>query len=121
LLFAIGAQNRIETMVYQLPLFVAAVLASLCFAAFLFLIDYASRLLRPISILTRVANDGLSVIENVYPSPSRGSDTPLSQSQTLGSPDRVIHHRGSSGIVLAANLKALMAAAESSATQSTHR
>jgi uncharacterized membrane protein len=37
LLFAIGAQNRIETTVYQLPLFVAAVLASLCFAAFLFL------------------------------------------------------------------------------------
>jgi uncharacterized membrane protein len=67
LLFAIGAQNRLETTVYQLPLFVAAVLASLCFAAFLFLIDYASRLLRPISILTQVANDGLSVIENVLP------------------------------------------------------
>ena len=113
LLFAIGAQNRIETTVYQLPWFVAAVLASLCFAAFLFLIDYASRLLRPISILTRVANDGLSVIENVYPYLSRGPDAPLSQPQRLGPPDRVIHHRGSSGIVLAANLKALMAAAES--------
>ena len=50
-LFAIGVQNRIETKVYQLPLFVAAVLALLCFAAFLFLIDYASRLLRPVSIL----------------------------------------------------------------------
>jgi uncharacterized membrane protein len=35
-LFAIGVQNRIEAKVYQLPLFVAAVLALLCFAAFLF-------------------------------------------------------------------------------------
>jgi uncharacterized membrane protein len=102
LLFAIGAQNRIETTVYQLPLFVAAVLASLCFAAFLFLIDYASRLLRPISILTRVGNDGLRVIEDVYPYPSRGPDAPLIQPQNLDPPDRVIHHRGSSGIVLAA-------------------
>ena len=63
--------------------------------------------------MTRVANDGLSVIENVYPYLSRGPDAPLSQPQRLGPPDRVIHHRGSSGIVLAANLKALMAAAES--------
>ena len=115
LLFSIGAQNRMETTVYQLPLFVAAVLASSCFAAFLFLIDYASRLLRPISILTRVANDGLSVIENVYPDLSRGPDAPLSQPQKLGSPDRVIHHRGSSGILLAVNLKPLIAAAESAA------
>jgi uncharacterized membrane protein len=114
LLFAIGAQNRIETTVNQLPLFIAAVFASLCFAAFLFLIDYASRLLRPISILTRVADDGLSVIENVYPYPSHGPDAPLSQPHKLGPPDRVIQHRGRSGIVLAVNLKALMAAAESS-------
>ena len=34
LLFAIGAQNRLEATVYQLPLFVAAVLASLCFDRF---------------------------------------------------------------------------------------
>jgi uncharacterized membrane protein len=65
-LFALGVQNRLETKVYQLPLFVAAVLALLCFASFLFLIDYAARLLRPISILTHVGNDGLRVIESVY-------------------------------------------------------
>jgi uncharacterized membrane protein len=36
LLFALGVQNRIDTKVYQLPLFVAAVLALFCFAGFLF-------------------------------------------------------------------------------------
>jgi uncharacterized membrane protein len=111
-LFAIGVQNRIETKVYQLPLFVAAVLALLCFAAFLFLIDYASRLLRPVSILMRVGNDGLGVIESAYPDLSPGPDVPPSQRQKLGRPDRVIHHRGSSGIILAANLESLTTAAE---------
>ena len=111
-LFAIGVQNRMETNVHQLPLFVAALLSLLCFAAFLYLIDYASRLLRPISILTRVGNDGLDVIASVYPDLSLGPGMPPSQRQKLGPPDRVIYHRGNSGIVLAVNINALLAAAE---------
>jgi len=115
-LFALGVQNRIETQVYQLPLFVAAVLALLCFAAFLFLIDYAARLLRPISILTRVGNNGLEVIESVYPDPSLGPKfgpgAPPNQRQKLGRPDRIVYHKGSSGIILAANLRSLVIAAE---------
>jgi uncharacterized membrane protein len=51
LLFAISAINRIQTTVFQLVEFVAACLGVTCFAAFLFLIDHASRLLRPISIM----------------------------------------------------------------------
>jgi uncharacterized membrane protein len=66
-LFALGVQNRLESKVYQLPLIIAAVLALLCFAAFLYLIDYAARLLRPISVLTQVGNVGLGVIADVYP------------------------------------------------------
>ena len=111
-LFALGVQNRLEAKVYQLPLFVAAVLSLLCFAAFLYLIDYASRLLRPISILTRVANDGLEVIASVYPDPTLGPGAPPSQRQNLGPPTRIIYHSGSSGIVLAANLPILRGAAE---------
>ena len=111
-LFAIGVQNRMETEVHQLPPFVAALLSLLCFAAFLYLIDYASRLLRPISILTRVGNDGLDVIASVYPDLSPGPGMPKSQRQQLGPPDRIIYHRGNSGIVLAVNINALRAAAE---------
>ena len=44
-------------------------LALACFAAFLYLIDYASRLLRPIAVLTHVANEGIAVIKSVYPEP----------------------------------------------------
>jgi uncharacterized membrane protein len=51
-LFTLGVQNRLESKVYQLPLIIAAVLALLCFAAFLYLIDYAARLLRPLGDLS---------------------------------------------------------------------
>ena len=50
-------------------------------AAFLFLIDYTARLLRPTAICQRVAERGMTVIEAVYPDaiglpgvPDRGSD-----------------------------------------------
>src|SRR6187397_1377280 len=55
-IFVQAAADRIDSKVHQLPLFVAAALTLACFAAFLYLIDYAARLLRPISILTRVGN-----------------------------------------------------------------
>jgi uncharacterized membrane protein len=111
-LFALGVQNRLESKVYQLPLIIAAILALLCFAAFLYLIDYAARLLRPISILTQVGNVGLAVIESVYPDLSRGPGIPPGQRHKLDPPQRVISHHGTSGIILAANLDRLRTAAE---------
>ena len=114
LLFALSAQNRIEKDVHQLVMFLAGLLGLSCFAAFFYLIDYASRLLRPISILAHVGDDGLAVIETVYPDPSLGSGIPEGKSVELHRPDRVIQHQGTSGIVLAVNLKLLMAEAERS-------
>ena len=113
-LFALGVHNRIDGKVHQLPLFVAAILSLASFASFLYLIDYASRLLRPIAILTRVGNEGLAVIASVYPEPSLGPGLLKSQRQTLAAPDRVITHHGTSGIVLAVNLEELKRTAESS-------
>lgn len=112
LLFALSAQDRVDTKVHQLVLFLAASLGLLSFAAFFYLIDYASRLLRPISILARVGQAGLAVIENVYPEQSRGAQAADVPRAALGRPDRVIPHHGTSAIVLAANVEALLAAAE---------
>ena len=96
LLFALSAQNRMDKEVHQLILFVAALLGVSCFAAFFYLIDYASRLLRPISILTRVGNrrargyqERLSRYEPRFPEPQ-------GLHAALGSPDRVIQHEGTS-------------------------
>ena len=111
---ALGTQDRIDDKVHRLPLFAVSCLGVACFAAFLYLIDYASRLLRPVSILTHVANSGFAVIENVYPEPSLGPDAPKSPRHDLGAAGRTIMHQGSSEIVLAADLATLIGAAEAS-------
>ncbi len=107
-LFANGVQNRIDAKVYQLPLLAAGVLGVLSFAGFFYLIDHASRLLRPITILRYVGNSGLKVIRDVYPEQSYGPATSDDWRLKLGSPARTIFHHGSSGIVLAVELKRLM-------------
>ena len=53
-LFAIKALNRTETTVHQLVAFVTGLLGLICIVAFLFLIDYAARMLRPVSLIRRV-------------------------------------------------------------------
>ena len=111
LLFSISAINRIQGTVFQLVAFVAACLGILCFAAFLYLIDYAARLLRPISIMGLVGKTGLMVIESVYPDPSLPPSQVKAQRHKLGTPDRVIQHRGASEIILAVNLNELLTAA----------
>jgi len=114
LLFAISALNRIQTTAFQLVEFIAACLGVTCFAAFLFLIDYASRLLRPISIIGRVGEAGLAVLRNVYPHPSLDCSKTAGPVKELGPPGRIVQHVGKSEIILAVNLKDLMALAETS-------
>ena len=112
LLFAISTMNRIEDSVPQLVVFVAACLGVFCFAAFLFLIDYAARLLRPISIMSLVGQAGLAVIQSVYPEPTLGPNRSDYQRHKPGSPNRIIQHHGLSEIILAANRDELVAEAE---------
>jgi uncharacterized membrane protein len=114
MMFALSAQNFMNQEVHQLVVLLAMLFGILSFAAFLFLIDYASRLLRPIGILALVGRYGLAVIEGVYPAPSLASEEGAGESIDLGPPDRIIEQRGTSGIVLAVNLKMIAAAAEQS-------
>jgi uncharacterized membrane protein len=113
LIFAIMALNRLEETVRQIVALIVAGLGIACMATFLFLIDYAARLLRPVSILARVANEGLSVIESVYPRQADNvSDEASSPSSLPESPRRIVHHAGTSEIVLAVDLETLVREAE---------
>ena len=111
-LFALSALDRITAAVPQLVLFVSAFLGILSFAAFFYLIDYAGRLLRPISVLARVSQSGLLVIESVYPQPAAVAPSLPFRATMLGPPDRIIPHDGKSEIVLALHSPILMAEAE---------
>ena len=113
LLFAGGVLIRTETEVRQLSVFVASCLGLISICAFLYLIDYVARLLRPVSIVARVSAHGLAVIESVYPDGENAdSDVPAPPSQSLGPAGRIVHHQGRSEIVLAVNLDVLIAEAQ---------
>jgi uncharacterized membrane protein len=112
LLFALIVNNRLQPQGHQFLIFWAASLGLGCFAAFLYLIDYAARLLRPISILTRVGNEGLAVVRSVYPEPTKGEDAAAPHRFSLGTPSRTILHQDTSEIVVAVHLETLIAAAE---------
>ena len=70
LVFAVMALNRVETHVHQLVALLTASLGIACIADFLFLIDYAARLLRPVSVVASVGDEGVAVIRSVYPARS---------------------------------------------------
>ena len=114
LMFALSAQNLMGNEVHQLVVLLATLLGVSSFAAFFHLIDYASRLLRPISLLAHVGAAGMAVTESVYPELGHGTDIEEGERINLGPPARVILHQGTSAIVVAVNLKALMAEARRS-------
>ena len=58
-IFSIKILARIETTVPQLAVYITGVLGFICLATFLYLIDYAARLLRPVTLVYRVAEAGL--------------------------------------------------------------
>jgi len=112
LLFAIKAADRLETTVHQLIAFVVGLLGLICIVAFLFLIDYAARMLRPVSLVGRVGKYGLEVMESVYPEQSLEAESIAGSRQSPGPVERTILHRGKSAIVVAVNVETLVAEAE---------
>lgn len=112
LLFAIKASYRIETRVPQLVVLITAVLGLLTLIAFLFLIDYAARLLRPVSLVRRVGEAGLGVIDEVYPEKLESSSASNAPLPKLEPAERTLLHQGSSAIVVAVDVPQLVAEAE---------
>ena len=75
LLLAIAEKTRIDTI----PRFLTSmtgILGLLSLIVFMFLIDHAARLLRPVNIVWRVAQQGLQVLDEVYPNPIATSPAP---------------------------------------------
>ena len=123
-----------EALVPQFQVFLGLFFGLASLIAFIVLIDYSAKLLRPVSLVRLVAQQGIAVIESVYPEPigqvnappmppkkrtwrllswgSRDSTTISTQTVKYGTPDRVICHQGRSAIVLAVNLERLVAEAQ---------
>jgi len=113
LVFAVGALNRLEQSVHEIVALITGMLGVACIANFLFLIDYAARLLRPVSVVGRVGDEGLAVIRSVYPDPTRVPDAETWRAQA-GLDRRVALHQDKSEIVLAVDVPTLVVLARRS-------
>lgn len=105
LLFAIGAISRVNTEAPPSIVWISGMLGVASLAAFLYFIDYSARLLRPVSIIHRVAEQGFGVIEVVYPDQMRELSGEQSHDET--SKPAIIPHEGASDIILAVDTKFL--------------
>jgi uncharacterized membrane protein len=109
LVFAVMALDRLENTVHEIVSLVVALLGITSVAAFLFLIDYAARLLRPVSIVARVADDGLAVIDALYRRATGQEADEGDMPAGFGDArQRLVHHDGPSEIVVAVDLATLM-------------
>lgn len=112
LMFADMTLNRLEDRVLEIGVFLIACLGVLSLATFLFLIDYAARLLRPGSIVAKVGERGIAVIAAVYPDPIGEAGDRIDNPRTWPeSPRRSVLHDGPSQVVLAVDLRALVVTA----------
>jgi uncharacterized membrane protein len=111
MLFAVGTGARLDTTVYHPAVTIAWVLGIASIAAFLYLIDYTARLLRPISIVWHIGERGVAVIDIVYPGSVDAPRVPRER-QVPGPAARAVEHRGTSAIVLAVNLNGLVSLAQ---------
>ncbi|TFW35841.1 DUF2254 domain-containing protein [Massilia horti] len=101
----------------QLQVFLASIFGLASLVAFIVLIDYGARSLRPVSLVQRVGQQGMAVIKQVYPALLGQARThrPQPTADADGLPDvptRVIYHKGKSAIVLALHLDGLAGAAQ---------
>jgi uncharacterized membrane protein len=111
-LFSVGTQARVDTTVPRLALTLTVILGIASIMMFLFLIDYTARLLRPINILWRIGEQGMEVIESVYPDLFSARNSRRDQCSSLGPAERTITHQRTSAIVLAVNIGFLVTAAQ---------
>jgi uncharacterized membrane protein len=110
LLFAVSALNRTVDSVPQLVTLTAMMLGIACIVAFLFLIDYTARLLRPVRLVSLVCEQGLEVIKSVYPEEETGEEDPggAAVAGRYGPPARIVPNHGRSGSVLAVEVEWLV-------------
>lgn len=111
--FTVAVLGRIETTTPQLSALIALLLSLASIAAFLYLIDYLGKGLRPVTILTEVGAEGHDAILAAYPRLIRHDEdrteatTPF---RPAAPPDRVLAS-DASGVVLAFDVAGQLALA----------
>jgi uncharacterized membrane protein len=101
-----GTEERIGQMATALVI----VLTIISICVFLYVVEHVSKQLRPVTVMTDVASEGLQVIKAVYPKmfEQDGQLEGVSNEASLGVLSRVILHEGEPGVVLAFDIGTLV-------------
>jgi uncharacterized membrane protein len=116
--FTLGTLGRLETQhVPQLLVFLSVFSTLSSIALFFWFVQQVGMSLRPVFVLQRLWEEGLQVIDSVYPRAFDPTISPplLSDLNTLPKPARIIEHTGNSGAFLAFGAKELLIAAQQAA------
>ncbi len=111
--FCLSALGRIGDPVPQLVVMLTVIFTLVSIGVFLYLIEALGRWLRPIKVYASVAEEGIRVIESVYPVPftePKGNEAPRERDEGAA-PARMVHHEGKSGMLLAFDVRGLTAVA----------
>jgi uncharacterized membrane protein len=110
-MLSVAVLGRTEESVLQLSTAVCILASITSIALFLFLVDYALKSLRPVSVVSRVAQEGFEVLHEVYPH-RVGAAVDRRRSTLVSKPgpvERTIHHEGNSAVLIAADFRWLSA------------
>jgi uncharacterized membrane protein len=110
-IYGLSVLGRLEDYVIQLPVSLTLLLSVASIGVFLFVVEHISKELRPATVVTRVAQEGVAVIRSVYPL-QWGSVSPQ-PANTLPKETvcQSIRHEGKPGVVVAFDIKQLLAQA----------
>jgi uncharacterized membrane protein len=103
--------------VLQLPVFVTLMLTVLSIGVFLFVVEYIGKELRPVTVVTKVAQEGLAVIQDTYPLAwtSASSNRPSIARVDTQNSYRSVNHHGRPGVIVAFDTKGLVELAKRNA------
>ena len=106
MVFALRVLSRMDDEILQFNTFVAMMFGTISIMVFLYLIDYAARFLRPVSIVAEVGKSGVAVVQSVYPEQTI-RPSPAEPIRGRGPLTRIVVNVGAPGVVLAVDLDGL--------------
>jgi uncharacterized membrane protein len=100
-----------EGEIGQLSATIVIILTMSSICVFLYVVEYVSKQLRPVTVIADVASEALDVIKTVYPEVIGQQDVQVEQREAenmLRMPARVILYEGTPGVLLAFDIETLL-------------
>ena len=115
--YATSLLGRLEERVLQLPVFLTLMLTIVSIGVFLFIVEYIGKELRPVTVVTKVAQEGLAVIQHTYPRAWAGASSTRPSIATVRTQNncRSVSHQGHPGVIIAFDAPGLVELAKRNA------